>query len=207
MIPLFTSIPPCFTRQNLDGQEIGLQYAIKCVQSWRDNGFDPITVNAENESVSEIISSENLKRITVQQDFINRFGKPLISLGDFVSAACSFANGPVVITNADILIDMSPTTYQCCENIKPGECLVVKRCDIREIDSRDGVEYLHGYDFFAYHTEDLKKFYCDELVIGMPWWDHYLPVSMYLNGMISLSVNEPFAFHLVHNDRWDLKQI
>ena len=207
MIPLFTSIPPHIVRKNSDGQDIGHQYALKCVQSWRNNGFDPITINAEGESLSEIIAAGNIKRIAVKRDAGQQVGKPLVFLGDFIQSACNCGRGgPVVITNADILVDIPAIAYRQLESLQPGQCFVAKRYDVLNMDSRYGPEYFHGYDFFAFHTEDLKSFVCDDFIIGMPWWDHYLPVWMYLMGLQQLPINDPFAFHLVHTERWEYER-
>lgn len=207
MIPLFTSIPPHFSRKQADGQDLGNQYARACVKSWRGNGFDPVTVNSKNEALASIISEENIECIAVGRDAREKFGKPLIFLGDFISAACSHqVDGPLVITNADILIDISTDDYRRLENLQPGQCFVSRRQDIKEMDSRLGSEYLQGYDFFAFHSSDLKKFRSDDFVMGMPWWDHYLPIWMYLMGLEQLSIKDPFVFHLSHAERWDFEK-
>lgn len=207
MIPLFTSIPPHFSRKRANGQDLGPEYARMCVQSWRNSGFDPVTVNSKNESLAGIIAEENIKCITVGRDVRERFGKPLIFLGDFISSACNHQmDGPVVITNADILIDISDAAYRQLEGLQPGQCFVSKRYDIKEMDSRQGLEYQQGYDFFAFHSSDLKKFTSDDFVMGMPWWDHYLPIWMYLMGLEQLNIKDPFVFHLSHVERWDFEK-
>jgi hypothetical protein len=204
MIPLFTSIPPHFSRKQASGQDLGAEYARRCIQSWRSSGFDPVTVNSENESLASIVAEENIKCITVKRDAREHFGKPLIFLEDFIASACNYqVDGPVVITNADILIDISDVAYRQLQGLQPGQCFVSKRQDIKEMDSRLGSEYQQGYDFFAFHSSDLKKFKSNDFVMGMPWWDHYFPISMYLMGLEQLSIKDPFVFHLSHSERWD----
>lgn len=203
MIPLVTSMPPSIFRRTNDGSEIGREYALECIRSWRNCGFYPVSVNAESELVSELIRTEDIKLITVRRDARNQFGKPLVYLGDFIAAACSLTDGPVVVANADILIDMPAATKHLVVNLKPGQCLVSRRYDIQDMDSREGKEYTFGYDFFAFHSRDLLGFSGDEFVIGMPWWDHYFPIHMYLLGLKSVPATKPFAFHLAHEEQWD----
>ena len=207
MIPLFTSVPPNFSRLQPDGRDLGNEYAVKCIRSWRASGFEPVTVNSSNEILADVINAENIACIAVRRDASQQFGRPLIFLGDFISAACSYnMSGPVVITNADILLDMSDSIYQKIKNMQPGQCFVAKRYDIETMDSRKGIEYGLGYDFFAFHSEDLKNFACDDFVMGLPWWDHYLPVWMYLRGLQQLPIHEKFIFHLHHTERWDFEK-
>jgi hypothetical protein len=204
MIPLVTSIPPRISRQAPDGTEIGREYALQCIRSWRDSGFYPVSVNADSECVSELIDAEEIRLVTVERTSMDQYGKPLVYLGDFVRAASSVADGPVVLTNSDILIDMPEDTRKQIANLQPGQCVVSRRLDISTADSRTGDEYAFGYDFFAFHTRDLGEFSNDEFVFGLPWWDHFLPIHMLLRGLRLLPVEGPFAFHLAHDDRWDL---
>ena len=203
MIPFITSLPPVITRQANDGTEIGREYALECIRSWRNNGFYPVSVNAERERISELISAEKIKLITVERDSTDQFGKPLVYLCDLVTAACSLTDGPVVFTNSDILIDMPEDLRKVIVNLQPGQCVVSKRCEIWNVDSRTGDEYTFGYDFFAFHTRDLSEFSNNEFVFGLPWWDHFLPTCMFLRGLRSIPVDKPFAFHLAHDERWD----
>ena len=203
MIPLITSIPPRFNRQAGDDREIGREYALNCIRSWRNCGFDPVSVNAVSEPVSELITSEAIKLLTVERDASDRFGKPLVYLADVVAAACSQTDGPLAITNADILIDMTDSTRQAISGLKPGQCLISRRRDIEQVDSRNGVDYRFGYDFFAFHARDLSTFSNDDFVFGMPWWDHYFPISMYMRGIRSLPAINPFVYHLAHTERWE----
>ncbi|HLF30201.1 MAG TPA: hypothetical protein VI566_04145 [Xanthomonadales bacterium] len=203
MIPLFTSIPPQMARQSKGGKEIGREYALECIQSWRDSGFDPVTVNAESEGVSELVRSEGIGLITLKRNASEQFGRPLVYLDDFINVARSLADGPVVVTNADILLDVTPAMQQQISNIRPGQCLLSRRTDIRDPDSREGQEYTYGYDFFACHSQDLARYANHDFVFGMPWWDHYLPIHMFLSDLKPLQVERPFAFHLAHPERWE----
>jgi hypothetical protein len=204
MIPLFTSIPPRITRKSDDGAEIGTDYAIKCIESWRAAGFEPFTVNARCESLAKIVDLAHVEVITVERDASVQYGKPLVYLGDFVTASCSVSSGPVAIVNSDVLLDLSSDARKLVATLRPGQCVLSKRCDIEQMNFRQGVEFPHGYDFFAFHTQDLRRFSDRKFVIGLPWWDHYFPIQMYFRGVESLPVTKPFVFHLVHEERWEL---
>ena len=145
-----------------------------------------------------------VRRVDVSRDARELCGKPLVYLTDLIAAACSVTDGPVIITNSDILLDVPGDTLDRISAIQPGECVVGKRVDIQSIDVREGCEYGGGYDFFAYHTRDLRNFTEGDFILGAPWWDHFLPISMFLRGVRQIGAKRRFAYHLVHTDRWDL---
>lgn len=202
-IPIFTSIPPRFVRLDNTGTDIGTNYLSRCVHSWRDNNFEPMSINADIERQPEILNDLAIRRINVGRNAQELCGKPLVYLSDFVRSACEIANGPVAITNSDILLDISSETLEKFNKIKPGQCFVAPRIDISSIESREGREYRYGYDFFVYHSQDLDKLMESQFVFGLPWWDHFLPVVMYSQGVRQIGADRMFAYHLLHNERWD----
>jgi hypothetical protein len=115
--PLFTSIPSEFNRQSKDGNDIGREYAIKCIQSWRNSGFDPISINAENEPMPQVIIDGKIKQVRLRRDATHEYGKPLINLDDFISTVCRTTDGPVALTNADILIRLQTSDRDLIENL------------------------------------------------------------------------------------------
>ncbi|RPH92437.1 MAG: hypothetical protein EHM68_17215 [Lysobacterales bacterium] len=202
-VPLVTSIPPQISRQATDGTEIGREYALACIRSWRTSGFHPVTVNAEGEGVPEWASSEEIGRLTVKRNAREQFGRPLVYLHDLIAAARSLTEGPVVVVNSDILLEMNSAMQQRISNIRPGECLISRRTDIHDLDCRVGQEYARGFDFFACHSHDLAEYANHDFVFGMPWWDHYFPIHLFLGGLKSLPAAQPFAFHLAHEEAWE----
>lgn len=202
MVPLITSIPPVFSRRAPDGSEIGREYAQACIRSWRTSGFHPITVNAARERRAQIVSEENIPRVEVERDAEDEFGKPLVYLHDLIQAARGATDGPVAITNADIILDVPSSVFKKIEQLRPGECIVQKRIDIDNMNARTGRRFEAGYDFFVYHTADLANFDGGSFVYGLPWWDHYLPIKEYLGGLKPIFVERPFVFHLEHENRW-----
>jgi len=206
MIPLFTSIPPRTIRTTSDGSDIGDEYASMCVRSWRSSGFDPVTVNSHNEAIADVVHEENVRSIRIDRDAQKDYGKPLVFFSDFLKAACAGCEGPIAITNADIVLDVPGDVYDRISSLPQGKSLVAKRLDVDDFGSSAGSEYRHGYDLFVFHTADLRKFSFEGFVFGMPWWDHVLPIDMYLNGIEGLPSDLPIAFHLKHSERWDFER-
>lgn len=202
-IPLVTSIPPRMTRISKGGVDVGQEYALQCIQSWRRYGFEPISVNAKSEAGLELLAIQNIKSVTVERDARAQCGKPLVFLGDLINVASAVTDGPVVITNADILLDMTEATRTMIASLKPGQCIVANRTDVKSMHNRKGRVYHTGYDFFAYHSADLGNFPPNEFIFGSPWWDHYLPIILFLRGLKPVTAADNFTYHLLHSERWN----
>lgn len=204
-IPLITSIPPAMSRRDRNGDEIGEEYSRRCIESWIESGFRPVSVNSRREMDNQIRRENGICYEIVDQDASPVVGKPLVFLGDMLRVATKVSDGPVVITNADILLDTAYPILDVVENVQPGKGLLGRRIDIDKVDARNGNEFENGIDFFAFHSRDLGRYVDSRFIFGVPWWDHYLPIAMALNGVNLSLLEDSFAFHLVHSERWDLR--
>lgn len=204
-VPLFTSVPPRILRHDAAGNEIGADYFASCVASWRAAGCTPVSINAAVEPAHPALSALNLPVLSVDRHFGDRFGKPLLSIGDFVQAARAAAGGgPLVLVNADIRLNLTQADRTVLSTLAPGQCVFGKRRDIPAPDLTTGPVFDLGYDFFAMHSDDLADFTCDSLFLGLPWWDHFLPLWLILRGVQPRVLSPDAVLHLDHLDRWDL---
>lgn len=195
-------MPPKFSRFSRDGAEIGPEYFANCISSWKSSGFIPFSVNSEREDIYPGAVEAGMKILRTNRDALDRFGKPYISLGDYLKTATEKFSGPIAFTNADIVLNISVSDFEKIKNLRPGECIIEKRIDVAEKDDKHGIEYALGYDFFVFHSEDLEDFVCDFLFIGLPWWDYYLSVVMFIKGLTSIQIDKSSVVHLLHTERW-----
>lgn len=201
-IPLVTSIPSSMSRPTDDGRDLGSEYLLRCVESWKRSGFAPMSVNSRRELGTRAQIAGGVVQVAVDDDAFDITGKPHIFLGDLLRAARAAADGPVVLANADILLEPRSPPLDRVRELQPGDLLLAKRVDIRSPDDREGAEYAYGFDFFALHSSDLADQCESRLVFGAPWWDHYLPLRMFARRSSLVFLPHPFAFHLIHTERW-----
>ena len=202
-IPLLTSIPEHIRRQDSRGADVGRDYRRRCIESWKRSGFATISVNSRKEIQGNGLDTEWVRYRAVKRDAGRTTGRPLVYLNDLLRVAEDLAPGPVAITNSDVLLDCNSKIQPLLRRISPGQCLVAKRFDIESVHAGGGAEFTHGYDFFAFYPEDIRGYRESDLVLGMPWWDHYLPIFMAVHGISIKPVPAPFVYHLVHHDRWN----
>jgi hypothetical protein len=208
-IPLITSVPPNMSRIGADGSEIGAEYLALCIDSWRRSGFSPRSVNAETEVITCQSDFGGLPLVRVPRDAATFVGKHLVYFQDLVQSAAAAADdgpGPVVITNADIFLDPTFPLHDELLRLRPGHAVLARRVDVTTPSQRRGQVYRRGFDFFAIHRDDLRKVQSEGFIFGTPWWDYVLPTALLANGVRVDLLTTPFAFHLLHNDRWNEQQ-
>jgi hypothetical protein len=183
---LFTSLP---------AKPRSVEYQDMCLRSWREAGFDPISVNSPSELLCHHVPS-----ITTLRDAATLVGKPLIFISDLIMAASEEARGePFGIVNGDILLDPKFDLSNRVLSLDPGSAIIAHRVDIQTPDSRLGLTF-PGFDFFALNP---KRVFPDlGMVFGMPWWDHFLALMLIANGPTK-QIRQPFAYHLDHPQAWD----
>lgn len=200
-VPLVTSIPPSTKRVDPSGVEVGAAYLRACMDSWIAQSFDPITVNSKHESMSAV-DLTGMRRVAVERDAKDEVGKPLVYFQDLIAAGLSTGADVVALTNSDVLLDPGFDLPELLSQLRPGRAIFSRRIDVPTLGERQGSEYEHGFDFFAVHRLDLEKVRDTGLVFGAPWWDYMMPCALIAQGVEPLLLKSPFAFHMLHEERW-----
>lgn len=125
-IPFFTSIPPSLSRTTKSGEEIGEDYAMRCIESWRNSGFQIHSVNSASEistsDTSRTASSKlhEVRYIPIDRDARKIAGKPLVFLADLLQQAAPHSNDAIVIANSDLLIELPPPFRKLLKDCSPA---------------------------------------------------------------------------------------
>lgn len=208
-IPLFTSLPPRMKRFDAGDKDISDAYAMACVSSWIDSGFKPVTVNSRMESPCILDAHEDaheaVEKRLLDRDARGLYGRPFPYLSDMLAEMRRHGPGVIALTNADIMLRLSADCQRTIRGLMPGQCVVCKRMDVDSPKALQGRPYSSGFDFFAFRTEDLAGLETGELALGVPWWDHYLPLWFYLSGKDRVAIGGASVVHLEHEERWDKK--
>lgn len=200
---LFTSIPPRLQRRLHRDFAQTAQYQRVCVSSWKAVGFAPVTINSARENLGALAKELDVELVSVPADASSVFGRPLVYWRDFVDAASSRTSGVMAITNADIVIRDGTNLSDTLTGLREDECLILHRVDVESLGARRGRLYTHGFDFFAFHASALGRIEFGELVFGLPWWDHWLPIALIECGLKPVLLREPPILHEIHAERWD----
>ena len=203
---IVTSIPPVFSRKDAQGNEIGDAYLTRCVQSWRACGFDPVTVNSVNEPLHPLIDGLGVKVLRVPRDASALTGRPHVFLGDLLDAARTLSRDRVFIVNADVELEMTPEARARLETLGPMQAVAVRRRDHTGDKTTAEPPYDCGIDLFGAGHAVLADIDCGDLVFGMPWWDHFMPMMLLWRGADFVDNTGVNVWHLDHEGRWNKKQ-
>ena len=200
--PIVTSIPPFFSRKDASGREIGEAHLTACIESWRACGFDPVSVNAETEALHPLIKRHDVKVLRVPRDASEITGRPHVFLNDLLGAALSLPSERIFIINADIELEMDDRAKARLMTLGRNQAVGVRRRDHSGDKARAAPPYDCGLDLFGAGRDALASIDCGQLIHGMPWWDHYLPLMLLWQNREFLPGTGINLWHLAHDARW-----
>jgi hypothetical protein len=204
---LCTSIPPLDRQIRFDhlGRDVSREYLQMCATTWIGSSDHVLSVNSireQNLGIEEL----GVEVVYCEQDFYETTGRPLVGLDQLLAkldASESYTH--VAIVNADVYLD-AKLARDLHEQLSSELFVAEQRVDTGTLESNDGTAYHHGYDYFVLSREQAMSLRGSPFAIGMPWWDHFIPVALVLQGYRRLESNESLAFSLVHEERWDNNQ-
>lgn len=184
------------SRFGLGENDIGSMYQKKCIKSWIDAGFDPVSINYIGEEYTH-----SVRMVPVERDASSITGRPHVYVDDMLSVAEDlFGEGVVALTNADIILGMGSDLARQVQSLQPGEMVFSRRIDVVDPVHIDGSRWKYGFDFFAAHISDIKNVRT-KMVFGAPWWDHAIPIIMNSLGYNIIQIDADIV-HLRHKERW-----
>lgn len=201
---LATSVPPRFSRTcPRTGRDVGLQYLEYCINSWRKNGFKPVSFNRPDEVAAVeafgVIDCKSVPNDEAREP--TKYGPCLGALFNNVPH-----DEPLAIVNADVYmligIDLANRLSDLCQ----GAVVAARRLDVPYYGAKKGKVFELGYDLFALRPDRVPKSLANahlrRLQLGMPWWDYAFPYSC-SEELPSYRISEPLLLHQLHQDRWD----
>jgi len=201
---LLTSIPPRFSRKSPEtGAEIGKDYLARCIQSWRRNGFVPISLNRPDEvdavSALGIIDCMAVSNREAREP--SKFGPCLGAIFDNVPH-----DQPIAIVNADVYMLYGIGTADRLSRLCEEAVVAGRRLDVTHLGAKQGQVFALGYDLFAFEPRKVPRTVANPIIrhfqLGSPWWDYAFPYAC-SREIRGLRLKEPFLVHQLHPDRWD----
>lgn len=219
---LFTSIPPHLAGvANAPGSSATRQEAV--VATWHAAGFAPVSVNTAGEhalhpGLKHRIASLGMDAIVVADIDPTTVRnservRHLCTFSAFLSAihdehpACTVAlvNSDVGMASGYRAQDITPTAHA-------GGCVIGQRLDVSAPPGGEqqsmGAMNVHGFDFLAFPSAcvpRLRSMLPAGLRFGMPWWDHYLPLSLLMLGVRPRLAFPGSLWHVRHAPHWSLR--
>jgi hypothetical protein len=181
---IFTSIPP---RVNLEQQR-------RVIESWRANGFTPVSVNSRSEA--DQIAALGL---AVEIEIVSTSGKPLI--GEILSVAQRSGSAFAGIVNADCRMMHYPQLAQSLRAGLNGRLFYSRRFETVD-DLPTFIEVSHGFDGFFFDVSVSEGVKDSHFRMGECWWDYWFPLRLAANGAEVARLPQPLLLHEQHAANW-----
>lgn len=196
-IAVATSIAP----KELDKQK----YAIA---SWLELGIEVVSINSRKEIDLLEKHFPGVRFVAAGRTGEKLAGKPYVFLTDVFRALRATERPVVGVVNSDIILRGDPAmlnnlVLQACDSLLYGS-----RLDIADREDRDGKLYHHGYDYFFMDRRLLQLVTRgSRFMMGIPWWDLWLPTLMLKAGVTLKRIRSPFAWHVWHTTNYSQQRL
>ena len=198
---LISSQPPLHAQRRYlaSGDEVTKEYAAACRSSWVEFCSSAMSVNSALERDLGI-EDLGLPVNYVETDLVDQVEKPVVLLDDLLrhGGDADF----LALINADTYL-ASAAAKRMLEQLTFDYFLAEHRMDVGDLESTSGTPYTYGFDFFVIPARHIEVLTGTRFAIGVPWWDHFVPVALILEGVTPIGSGLGLAFSLHHEERWD----
>jgi len=128
-------------------------------------------------------------------------GKKLIKLNGILDSISKVCDGScnVAIVNSDIILNNK--IKNSIFNKKYEDSLVISTR--WELSDGETYPFNYGYDLFIFNTKFINLFKNDKYVIGLPWWDFWLPCISIKAGLKLYHIKNQLIYHRTHETNYD----
>jgi hypothetical protein len=193
---LYTSLPPTAPRK-FAGRDISVAYQRACVLSWRENGFNVVSLNtrAEIDILAKIHSDVIFQETASDRPRIVDF------LETIAHADADFAG----IINADCMLLEKIATPPILDAAQSG-LVIAERLNFNPEDGQLTGASCYGFDLILFCRQVIAELgFDDQITIGTPWWDYWLPLAVQQAGGELFIPSAPIMMHLDHPQNWSWK--
>ena len=181
---VFTTINPY---GNFDAQK-------EAIDSWCKE-YDVYTVNTEEEIeiIKDLYPDVNIvkTRKTFQVD-----KKTLVRLDAILDAIKLTNTDKCAIVNSDIILNKKIKLNKFFDD----SLVIATRWELGDVPS---YPFPDGYDLFIFDKKNIELFYNKNYVIGMPWWDFWLPMVANRLGIKIYHIENEIINHRTHKTNYD----
>lgn len=194
MRTLYTSLPPSI-RRPVCSVDFGNLYQRACIESWCRAGFRIVSIN----SAAEIAA---LRDLNYPVEFaVSQRSRP--SIGEFLQLIRESEERTAGLVNADCFLVDLPNVLDAVLTKAEDGMVLIERLNIDPSTLRPSGELCYGFDAFFFETSIIEKITIeDDLCIGQPWWDYWLPTAFAIAGTKMMSLEAPLLVHLDHDRKW-----
>lgn len=171
----------------------------RSISSW-SNKYKVYSINTKEE-IEKIKDFYPYVNFIETKDTFNYKTKKLIKLNSILSSIDEVCNSEqVCIVNSDIILNESLQLNINQRYLINGVFIGTRY----ELDGGNKYPFVYGYDLFIFNSQYSKVFKNDNYVIGMPWWDYWIPLVCIKSGMNLYHIKDELIYHITHETNYDM---
>jgi hypothetical protein len=105
--------------------------------------------------------------------------------------------------NSDIEFRGHASFFEMVRQEAPGALVFGNRIDLSNEKLAVGKAFRNGYDFFFWDRANSALLEETQMVLGLPWWDFWLPLHAHAQGLRTKRFVTSSMVHIVHPIGWD----
>lgn len=173
-----------------------------CTDTWLEHGLKIVSFNTPDEVAALSPEYPDVEFVPTFRTMQHKFGKPYVQVNALLDWAKESGHEEILIINSDIFLrDAGEVLLQGFELAKEG-CVYAHRVDVNELTDSQGEPYIWGMDVFFLHPDHLHVFPQTLYCLGQTFWDYWVPYTVKKAGLKIHEIKTPFAYHLLHPQRW-----
>jgi hypothetical protein len=174
------------------------------LNSWRAAGLSVVSVNSPPEVTQLREHFPDVTFQTIERPAVDTRGRPLIPISAMIQAAANAPGGVCGIINSDIEFRGDPSVFDSVRRRVAGSLIFGNRIDVADRGFGRGKAYRKGYDFFFWDRKNSALLEDSPMVLGLPWWDFWLPLHAYGRGLATKRLATSSFVHVVHPVGYDV---
>ncbi|MBU1191898.1 MAG: sulfotransferase [Gammaproteobacteria bacterium] len=181
----------------------GIEKQQRAIASWLALGFRAVSLNTADEIAQLQVHFPQVEFITVGRDGTQLAGKPYVFLDDVLGYLRNASSDRICgIVNSDIILRASADLISYIWHEADGALVYGSRVDIQSADDAEGSLYHRGFDFFFFDRNAIGKLPKTNFMLGVPWWDYWVPVGFQLAGVPIKRLDSRIAYHVWHTTNY-----
>lgn len=174
-------------------------YQRLAVRSWIRLGFTVTSINTREELAFLATAYPEVKLIEAPRDGRRQAGKPCIYLDDILDYFRTRSRARLFgIINSDVHLDADASLLPFLEREARGALVIGSRQEVESLDSATGWTYAMGFDYFFFDRSLLDCYPKSDFMLGIPWWDYWMPFLPVQRGYPLKLLKSPIAYHVSH---------
>ncbi len=178
-----------------------LEIQRRAVASWRAAGLEVVSLNVPEEAAALRPAFPDVRFVTPPRTAIETLGRPYVYVIDLLRTARDAGATIVGVINSDIVLEQSDLVEVVRANVG-GNLLLGNRLDVPALEHGHRTPYEAGFDLFFMDAASVDRIPSSDMLLGMPWWDYWLPLTAQAAGLGLIRLDGHFAVHEMHPASW-----